>query len=190
MKSSSREQQYVLLFQLELESRYTSNSSVALRPFEAWSYHSKNIPLSIVASTLFPLAYVACHRRDAWEEPLLRYALLLYGVAVAIMALLSETGPRRLHGRIRDRKIDFGCVLPMASCAAPEAGRGRLVTFRAMSGSPVPQILSVERVRSCWDGSNPQVSMRLTVACRQGVARTGRGRVGGGRVAGRGVRLM
>ena len=129
MKSSSREQQYVLLFQLELESRYTSNSSVALRPFEAWSYHSKNIPLSIVASTLFPLAYVACHRRDAWEEPLLRYALLLsprrcrqHGDAQRVGAAAVCT-----EGSC-DRKAELGCVLPMASWRSAPESRSRSIS--------------------------------------------------------------
>lgn len=90
--------QYALLYQLDQGNPRGLDSAVVLRPLEAWSRYSGNIPLSILVSTAFPVTYLLWYRGAAWQELPLRYALALYGVAVGIMALFAETGPRWYHG--------------------------------------------------------------------------------------------
>jgi len=90
--------QYYLLYSLQIGNAFDGESQIVIRPFEAWSLHSSNIPISIAASALFPLTYFACFFKQAWRDPLLRYAALLFLISLMIMALVSETGPRRHHG--------------------------------------------------------------------------------------------
>ena len=90
--------QYYLLYGLQIGNTFGGESQVVIRPFEAWSLHSSNIPASIGASILFPLTYFAFFFKEARRDPLLRYAALLFLFALAIMSLVSETGPRQHHG--------------------------------------------------------------------------------------------
>ncbi len=90
--------QYYLIFRLQVGNLYQGESGVTIAPFEVWSYYSRNIPLSIVASILFPLVYLLMHRDDLRKHLILRYSLLLYVASLAMMSLLSESGPRRYHG--------------------------------------------------------------------------------------------
>jgi hypothetical protein len=90
--------QYYLLFTLQIGNTFGGESQIVIRPFEIWSLHSSNIPISIAASILFPLAYFALFFKEAWRDPLLRYAGLLFLISLTIMSLVSETGPRQHHG--------------------------------------------------------------------------------------------
>jgi hypothetical protein len=90
--------QYHLLYTLQIGNTFGGESQIVIRPFEAWSLHSSNIPISIAASVLFPLAHFALFFKEAWRDPLLRYAALLFLISLTIMSLISETGPRQHHG--------------------------------------------------------------------------------------------
>jgi len=89
--------QYYLTFAKQVGNRYRGDSKLTIEPFEIWSHYSQNIPISILASILFPLLHVVIHRGAIRRQPMLIYALALYGVAITMMALLAETGPRRWH---------------------------------------------------------------------------------------------
>jgi hypothetical protein len=90
--------QYYLLYNLQIGNTFGDDSQIVIRPFEVWSLHSRNIPVSIVASILFPLTYFTLFFRKAWRDLLLRYAALLFLLSLTIMALVSETGTRQRHG--------------------------------------------------------------------------------------------
>jgi hypothetical protein len=90
--------QYYFLFSMQIGNDSKTESHLTLAPFDAWSHFSPNIILSIVASSFFPLVYLAFQWREVPKRPMVQYALLLYIVSLAIMALVGETGPRRFHG--------------------------------------------------------------------------------------------
>ena len=89
--------QYYMIFSMQQANRYQGASSVTIEPFGVWSHYSPSIPLSLLASTLFPLVSLVAYRR-ALREPAIRLALVLYLTGIAMMALLAESGPRRTHG--------------------------------------------------------------------------------------------
>ena len=90
--------QYLVLFGLGIASTAPEHAGVRIEPFAIWSAYSSNIPVSVLASTLFPAAHLLLRGRDLRDSLLLRYALLLYLASISLMALLAETGPRRWHG--------------------------------------------------------------------------------------------
>jgi hypothetical protein len=63
-----------------------------------WSYFSSNIPLSLLASLLFPIVAFAAYRRELWDYDLVRYAAALMAVSVLIFATFKETGVREFQG--------------------------------------------------------------------------------------------
>jgi len=89
--------QYYYIFTMKIGTKRVGDSHVTIAPFDVWSIYSPNIPLSILASVLYPLAYVVLYRRVLRRQPMLLYALALYVVAFAMMALLAEAGPRFKH---------------------------------------------------------------------------------------------
>lgn len=79
------------------EGTIRGTTSVAVNPFFVWSYYSPNIVLSIIASILFPIAYLCFYHKDVLQNSLLQYAFLAYGVAVMLFAILTEVGARQFH---------------------------------------------------------------------------------------------
>jgi hypothetical protein len=75
-----------------------SDSSVVLRPLHVWESYTASIPLSLLASLALPLVALAVLRRRLWDYDAFRYASLLTVVAIAMFALLSESGPREFDG--------------------------------------------------------------------------------------------
>ena len=90
--------QYYLLFSMQVGNSFGKASHLKFAPLDAWSHFSPNIILSIVASSFFPLVYLAFHWRTVPSRLMVRYALMLYVVSLLMMALVGETGPRRFHG--------------------------------------------------------------------------------------------
>jgi hypothetical protein len=109
--------QYLALFGLGIASTAPQQTGVRIEPFAIWSAYSSNIPVSVLASTLFPAAHLLLRGRDLRDSLLLRYALLLYLVSIALMALLAETGPRRWHGNFFWQSF-VACQLLFVSAAA------------------------------------------------------------------------
>jgi hypothetical protein len=77
---------------------HSEAGGVKFNPLSVWSHYSPNILLSVLMSILFPVVYLIFFWRELFENLLLRYATLLFIVAVLIMATISETGPREFHG--------------------------------------------------------------------------------------------
>jgi hypothetical protein len=115
--------QYHLLYNLEIGNAFGGGPQIVIRPFEVWSLHSSNIPVSIVTSILFPLTYFTLFFRKAWRDPLIRYAALLFLLSLTIMALVSETGPRRDHGNFFWQAYVCNYLLFTSRHATPRAPR-------------------------------------------------------------------
>jgi hypothetical protein len=76
----------------------TVPSHIRIDPFHVWSHYSSSIPLSFGASFAFPLVALVVHGRRLLEYDLVRYALALLGVSLAIFILFTETGSREFDG--------------------------------------------------------------------------------------------
>ncbi len=87
---------YLVLY--ESEAATEAGASVVLRPFTVWSIFSDSIPLSLLASTLFPLVATIVLRRILFRNLHYQYAVVCYGIGATMMAVLSETGERQFHG--------------------------------------------------------------------------------------------
>jgi len=89
---------YILIYIFSFGNVHTEKAGIAFYPLRVWSNYSSNIPLSLLASLVFPLAYLGCYFQDFVKNSLLRYATMFYIGAVGIFALLAETGPREFDG--------------------------------------------------------------------------------------------
>jgi hypothetical protein len=101
----------VTFFLLLAQALYTFNSSatdvlfpgretaagVKIDPFNVWSYFSDSIPLSLLASFLFPVVVFLAYRRKASEWYLYRYAWALSAAGLLVYIMISETGRREFH---------------------------------------------------------------------------------------------
>lgn len=76
----------------------TVPSHVRIDPFNVWSHYSSSVPLSFLASFAFPLVALVAYGRRLLEYDLVRYALALLAVSLAIFILLTETGSREFDG--------------------------------------------------------------------------------------------
>jgi hypothetical protein len=90
--------EYYLTYKLSFGNLQGSTSSISIDPFRVWRLFSNNIPLSLLASLVFPLAYLAIYWKDLLENHLVQYSVLAYLVGLAIFCLLAEPGPRITHG--------------------------------------------------------------------------------------------
>lgn len=103
---------YLGIYKLQQGNLYEDPSSLALRPFRAWSLMTTpdTFFMNFVASFAAPLLFMALALRP--ERPLwFAYALTLNVVAVAIFVLLSETGPRDWHGNFLWQAIVCSFIL-------------------------------------------------------------------------------
>ena len=75
-----------------------ANSHVRIDLFHVWSHYSHDVPLSIAASCVFPLVALVAYGRRLIDYDLVRYALALMAVSIAIFAIFTETGVREFHG--------------------------------------------------------------------------------------------
>lgn len=84
--------------------KYDSNtknaSSVVLKPLYSYTLESKlwQLPVSLIFSLLFPIAYSIVKYRKIKNSVLLWFTLFSVIVAVLVYLLLAETGPREIHG--------------------------------------------------------------------------------------------
>jgi hypothetical protein len=73
---------------------------LSISPFLVWSQSSSNIPVSVIASSFFPIVYLLFYWRELRRSLLLRYAVLCYLGGVALFVVLTETGPAQFHGNL------------------------------------------------------------------------------------------
>jgi hypothetical protein len=73
-------------------------SGVAIRPLRVWRIFSEDIPLSLLASCVFPLFALTFGGAALRAGLAVRYAAMLLICALAEFALLAERGPRELNG--------------------------------------------------------------------------------------------
>jgi hypothetical protein len=83
--------EYIAIYQL-------GKSSIAVEPFAWWRIYAENIPVSILISVAFPLAYLVFYFKRVKNETFLYYAYLLFSVAIIILALFVEKGHRESDG--------------------------------------------------------------------------------------------
>ncbi|HOS97467.1 MAG TPA: hypothetical protein PLU54_07425 [Deltaproteobacteria bacterium] len=89
---------YHLIYVLGFSNMWKGQSGVAFGLFTVWSLWSPNVGLSLVASVLFPAAFLCLHPAEFGRDTLLQYAALSFAVAVIIFSVLMETGPRMSDG--------------------------------------------------------------------------------------------
>lgn len=92
-----------------------SGSQVVIKPFEAWSTWSTNIPLSLLASVAFPLTVIVLYPRQAKKDKLLQYSWLSFFIGLFIYILLNETGVRAIHGNFSWQTIVCNFILFLSS---------------------------------------------------------------------------
>ena len=90
---------YVAVYHLNQGSFQDGQSGVAISPFTVWNYFvaGKHIPISVFFSFLAPILYLTFGLRPARATWLL-YAALLMLAGTTLFALVTETGPRQIHG--------------------------------------------------------------------------------------------
>jgi hypothetical protein len=98
--------QYLYIYETDSEDRIyeaagfagEAGSDVRIDPFHVWGHLADNVPLSLLASTAFPIVALIVYRGRLLAYDLVRYALALMAVALAMFATFSETGVREFHG--------------------------------------------------------------------------------------------
>jgi len=90
--------QYYYIFRYQPGTAHGGGSAgVSLKPFHVWSRYSPNVPLSVAASIVFPAVATVAYWNVVRSSLLMGYAWLCFAVALAIYALLAETGAREFH---------------------------------------------------------------------------------------------
>lgn len=89
--------QFVLIYWLGSYGK-PGESSIAFEPLTAWRIYTDNIFVSFLLSTLFPVLYLIFYSKRVINQPFLYYAYSLFAVAVVIMSLFVEKGPRESDG--------------------------------------------------------------------------------------------
>jgi hypothetical protein len=105
---------YVYLFNADT----ASGSGVVIRPLAVWHNFSRSIPLSLLASLVFPLTAVTLGGAAVRGSLAVRYALTLLVTAVAQYALLAERGIREFEGNFTWQSIVAMWVLFVAVVSA------------------------------------------------------------------------
>jgi hypothetical protein len=94
----------------------TIGEEMVVAPYALWSQYSDNIPGSALAGIVFPLSVVLLYAGRFREEPDLKLAWAVLGMAVLQFALLAEAGERFLAGNWGWGMIFADHVLFLASC--------------------------------------------------------------------------
>ncbi len=89
---------------------------ITISPFRVWSYYQSNIPLSILASLLFPIAFFCFYPRQLYTNLLAKYALVSLFAAFAMYAFFSETGPRWTDGNFGWQRFPYTYIMFATTC--------------------------------------------------------------------------
>jgi hypothetical protein len=93
-------------------------SGLAVSPLHVWHAFSDDIPLSLLASGVFPLAALALGGAAVRDSLAVRYAVVLVLAGIAEYALLAERGPREFDGNFTWQAIVSMWVLFVALVGA------------------------------------------------------------------------
>ncbi|MCW2954490.1 MAG: hypothetical protein JWQ48_3660 [Conexibacter sp.] len=93
-------------------------SGVAINPFVVWDAYSSTIPLSILASYVFPIVALVLGGASVRRSLSVRYAIGLAVVGLIEYAVLAERGVRRFDGNFTWQAIVTNYVLFVALVAA------------------------------------------------------------------------
>lgn len=109
--------QSYLNFGYDLNRQTLGSNQITVDFLKIWSVFSSNPLKSLFLSVPFPLAFGLFYFREAVGTLLLRYALLLFSVAVMIAAFMAETGHRANHGNFLWQAMICNYVLFVATAA-------------------------------------------------------------------------
>jgi hypothetical protein len=101
-----------------VDSTIATNAGVAVEPLAVWHYFSRDIPLSILASLVFPMTALTLGGTDVRANLAVRYATVLLAAALVQYALFAEKGPYRLSGNFTWQAIVVMWVLFVALVSA------------------------------------------------------------------------
>jgi hypothetical protein len=112
----------------------TASGGIMLRPFEVWNYFSASVPLSILASFIFPIAALTLGGAAVRAALAVRYASALLLCALAEFALLADRGAREFDGNLAWQAIVAMWILFIAlvSALVPSYERRRIGTARQL----------------------------------------------------------
>jgi hypothetical protein len=92
-------------------------AGVIFAPLRAWRELTPYVSASLLLSTLFPVSVLVIYRRAALRDIELALAWAVLAVAVAMFALLAETGRRATHGNFGWGANLANHILFVATCA-------------------------------------------------------------------------
>jgi hypothetical protein len=111
--------QYVYIYVVKPEGTGMANDgSLALGPFDVWSYYSTSIPFSLLASYVFPIVALALGGRRIAGNLGVQLALAMTVVGLVEFALIKETGSRMFDGNFLWQAIVATYMLFLALVAA------------------------------------------------------------------------
>lgn len=91
--------QYFIIYKSQKpEGCINCSESVIIEPFAVWKYYASNIPVSFLASFLFPLAFFVLSKGQILKDRLVRFAVFNWAVGLFIYILFAESGERKFHG--------------------------------------------------------------------------------------------
>jgi len=74
------------------------SSGIAFGFAEVWRHYSDNILFSFVRGMVFPLTFMLFYGKSALKASYIRYAWVLYFLAMTLFIFVHEQGPRFIHG--------------------------------------------------------------------------------------------
>jgi hypothetical protein len=87
--------EYVAIFQWNsFRAGPQPETGLTIAPFHVWSFHSSNIPWSLLASIAFPLSYIIIFPKRLKASFPLQFAWALFAFGLVIFILIAETGLR------------------------------------------------------------------------------------------------
>lgn len=105
--------QYYLIYALQLNNFFGQSTGVEISFLEVWRYYSKNIPVSILLSFIFPFTYLLCYPAEIIKSKLLQYAASYMLVAIVIFSVFAESGFYKYHANFSWQLIISSYILFM-----------------------------------------------------------------------------
>lgn len=96
----------------------TTVITIKISPFNVWLHWSDNIPLSFLASLLFPLGFIFLYFKEVKNDLLLKYSIGLFIAAIIVYILLSESGNREFDSNFVWQVIICNYILFLTSIPA------------------------------------------------------------------------
>ena len=90
--------QYYVMYQVGYRIGFSSKRDVMIAFLAVWTRYTPNIPLSLLASLVFPITYLVGYPKDVLQNRLVQYSGLCFLASLAIFCTLAETEPYTGHG--------------------------------------------------------------------------------------------